>query len=80
MFVGKRPGARADALELQVFIVVSGRCALEVKFDFVRAAGGISTHSHHLALSTVGEGELIGDIELFNEALGLRLVPVFESS
>jgi hypothetical protein len=69
MFVGKRPGARADALELQVFIVVSGRCALEVKFDFVRAAGGISTHSHHLALSTVGEaeGELIGDIELFNE-------------
>jgi hypothetical protein len=56
MFVGKRPGARADALELQVFIVVSGRCALEVKFDFVRAAGGTSTHSYHLALSTVGEG------------------------
>ena len=55
----------ADALEL--FIVVSGRCALEVKFDFVRAAGRTSTHSHHLALSTVGEGELIGDIELINE-------------
>ena len=48
--------ADSDALELQVFIVVSGRCALEVKFDFVRAAGGTSTHSYHLALSTVGEG------------------------
>ena len=79
MDVCRQAARRADALELQVFIVVSGRCALEVKFDFVRAAGGISTHSHHLALSTVGEGELI-DIELFNEALGLRLVPVFESS
>jgi hypothetical protein len=54
MDVGRQAARRADALELQVFIVVSGRCALEVKFDFVRAAGGTSTHSYHLALSTVG--------------------------
>ena len=56
MDVCRQAARRADALELQVFIVVSGRCALEVKFDFVRAAGGTSTHSYHLALSTVGEG------------------------
>jgi len=71
MFVGTRPGPMPWSF-IEVFIVVSGRCALEVKFDFVRAAGGTSTHSHHLALSTVGEGELIGDIELINEVASGR--------
>ncbi len=52
-----RQAARADAAPPWSFKFSSlcrGRCALEVKFDFVRAAGGTSTHSYHLALSTVG--------------------------
>jgi CRP-like cAMP-binding protein len=69
-FITKEAGdfvCRQAAEVSELYIVESGQCLLEVKFDFLQSANRYQTHAHHLPLSVVAEGEMIGDIELINE-------------